>query len=267
MNRPIFWAFTAAIIIFGYLVLARQTKLGEDLAALSLTVKNISAEQDKAKAQRARLIAPTPVAPVAIENEAVIKDQVLVSTAEIDDPFLGSKNAPVVVMVFNDYECQRCNTYSRILYESIYQDFSKDEVKFIYRDLPLDQHHWAKQAATMANCIGEQGKYWDAFDQLTKLSELTEKSLLSVPALVTGLNEGALKSCISSARYDNELLADATDAHQLGARGAPGTFVALRIGPESFQGDFIRGAQPYELIREEILRSLQKSEAISADKQ
>jgi protein-disulfide isomerase len=168
-------------------------------------------------------------------------------------------------MLFNDYECQRCNAYSRILRESLKQDFSPEEVKLIYRDLPLDQHRWSKRAATVANCIGEQGRYWDAFEQLTKLPELNDSSLSSVPVLVGGLNEEALRACVSSERYDNEIEADATDARRLGAKGAPGTFVAIRESSGGYLGDFIRGAQPYELIREEVLVALEKSGTWSAD--
>lgn len=266
MKRFFLFTSFAALLICGSVLLSRQNGLHRQVADLSISVQELSDKLELIKNQRARFSAAASNPTATSENEAIIRQQSLDSSAEGDDPFTGSNTAAVTVMLFNDYECQRCNAYGRILREALTQDFTPDEVKLIYRDLPLDQHRWSKRAAAVANCIGEQGRYWDGFDQITKLAELSDSSLSTIPALVGGLNDDALRACVSSGRYDAEIEADAADARALGAKGAPGTFVAMRSPNGGYTGDFIRGAQPYELIREEVLIALEKSGVNSTDK-
>lgn len=266
MKRVLLVISIAIIAICGSALFSRQNGLRREVTDLALTVNELSDKLELIKNQRARFSSTISTPAIATEDEAIIRQQSLDSSAEGDDPFTGSNTAAVTVMLFNDYECPRCNAYGRILRESLAQDFTPDEVKLIYRDLPLDQHRWSKRAAAVANCIGEQGRYWDGFDQITKLAELSDSSLSTIPALVGGLNDDALRACVSSGRYDAEIEADAADARTLGAKGAPGTFVAVRSPNGGYTGDFIRGAQPYELIREEVLIALEKSGTNSTDK-
>ena len=78
----------------------------------------------------------------------------------------GPPNAPVVIVGFDDLECPYCARMNALLFPAILNRY-KDQVRVVYRDLPLDElHPWAKHAAIDANCLaaGSTEGYWNYVD-------------------------------------------------------------------------------------------------------
>jgi protein-disulfide isomerase len=72
----------------------------------------------------------------------------------------GSKNAPITIEVFEDFECPACrNFYETSLKQVIDNYVSAGKVYLIHRDFPLDMHPYARQAARFANAAAELGQF------------------------------------------------------------------------------------------------------------
>ena len=69
----------------------------------------------------------------------------------------------VTIVEFADYECPYCvqdePTVKKVL--AAYPT----QVKLVFKNLPLDTHPKAKQKALVAECMGIQGRYWQAHDR------------------------------------------------------------------------------------------------------
>jgi len=63
-------------------------------------------------------------------------------------PFMGPPNAPVTVVVFDDYKCGACAVLDKILNE-VLQIFP-EEVKLVIKSFPNSNHHFAAEAAVAA---------------------------------------------------------------------------------------------------------------------
>lgn len=176
------------------------------------------------------------------------------STAFKDDPFLGPEDAPVLVMVFSDFQCPGCRRYDADVVSKLRIDYAaKGRVKLVYRDFPLERNRHARSAAMLAHCAGEQGKYWGMYDLLFTRPELVDAGKLDdLARMLHKVDRPALKRCRDSARYEKELDRDLTEGRELGAGGAPGTFIGKKDANGKFQGVFIRGAQPFEVVEAEL---------------
>jgi protein-disulfide isomerase len=78
----------------------------------------------------------------------------------------GPPNAPVLVVSFDDLECPYCAMMNAELFPAILNRY-KDQVRVVYRDLPLDElHPWARHAAVDANCLAAATTdgYWSFVD-------------------------------------------------------------------------------------------------------
>lgn len=90
------------------------------------------------------------------------KGEITVATS-VDDPALGSAEAPVTMVEFSDFECPFCQQFHTTTFASLkakYIDTGK--VRYIYKDFPLTNiHPHAQRAAEAAGCMTAQGKFWE----------------------------------------------------------------------------------------------------------
>jgi protein-disulfide isomerase len=85
-----------------------------------------------------------------------------------DRPTRGNKDAKVVLVNYDDFECPFCSRMHQVLFPQIYKEYG-DRVLFVYKDYPLAEiHPWATRAAIDANCLASQNgdAYWDLADYL-----------------------------------------------------------------------------------------------------
>jgi protein-disulfide isomerase len=83
-------------------------------------------------------------------------------------PTRGNKDAKVVVVNYDDFECPFCSRMHATLFPGLFKEYG-DRVLFIYKDYPLEEiHPWAVHAAVNANCLAVQNSdaYWDYADYL-----------------------------------------------------------------------------------------------------
>lgn len=81
-------------------------------------------------------------------------------------PVRGNREAKVVIVNYDDFECPFCARMHQTLFPNLLKTYG-DEVKFVYKDYPLiEMHPWAMHAAVDANCLAAQNNdaYWDFAD-------------------------------------------------------------------------------------------------------
>ena len=83
---------------------------------------------------------------------------------KLDRPHLGQVNAKLVIVEFSDFECPACIAAS-VYIKDVTSKYAQD-LKFVYRHFPLEQHPLAMGAATAAEAAGLQGKFWEMHDLL-----------------------------------------------------------------------------------------------------
>jgi protein-disulfide isomerase len=72
----------------------------------------------------------------------------------------GSKDAPIVMEVWSDFECPHCKElYLRTLRRVIDDYCASGKVYLIHRDFPLPQHLHAREASRWASAAATVGKY------------------------------------------------------------------------------------------------------------
>jgi protein-disulfide isomerase len=79
----------------------------------------------------------------------------------------GDEKAPVIIVGFDDLECPYCARLHTALFPLITQRYGNN-VHFVYKDFPLEQHPWAMHAALDVNCVAEQSGtgYWNMVDAI-----------------------------------------------------------------------------------------------------
>ncbi|PIS21716.1 hypothetical protein COT51_01190 [candidate division WWE3 bacterium CG08_land_8_20_14_0_20_41_15] len=82
-----------------------------------------------------------------------------------DDPSWGPEDAPITIIEFSEYQCPYCKSYVDEAYSQIKKGYA-GKIRYVFRDFPLPFHNNALRAAVIANCAGEQGKYFEMHDLL-----------------------------------------------------------------------------------------------------
>jgi protein-disulfide isomerase len=102
-----------------------------------------------------------PSAPLATEAAPPPTPQTAAATLQDVDPHkaFGSKNAPVVMEEFSDYQCPACKTLYTTTNRLLMDNYvSTGKVYLIHRDFPLGMHAYSRVAARYARAAAEIGK-------------------------------------------------------------------------------------------------------------
>jgi protein-disulfide isomerase len=182
--------------------------------------------------------------PVAVGASAI--QRVDVSTD--DEPSIGRQDAPITIVEFSDYQCPYCQAFYLQTFSQLLSAYP-DQIRFVYRDLPLPGHPESQPAAEAADCAGEQGAYWKFHDDLFSGQYPLGRSAYDQYAANLGLDLTAFDNCLNDHRYQSEVKADAADAASLGLNGTPSFVINGRI---------LIGARPLEdfkaIIDEELAK-------------
>jgi protein-disulfide isomerase len=168
-------------------------------------------------------------------------------------PTRGAKNAKVVVVNYDDFECPFCSRMHETLFPEIVKEYG-DRVEFIYKDYPLSTiHPWAIHAAVDANCLAAQNAdaYWDFADYIhaNKREVDGEKTAgarfeaIDKMALLQGQKHNtdatALQACIKSQNED-EVRASMKEGDEIGVNATPTLYI---------NGQKIDGVVPADSLR------------------
>jgi protein-disulfide isomerase len=176
-------------------------------------------------------------------------------------PVRGNKNAKVVVVNYDDFECPYCSHMHQTLFPELLKEYG-DRVAFIYKDFPLVEiHPWATHAAVDAGCLAAQNgdAYWDFADYIhanqrdvngERGNPQKQFGIIDDLALLQGqkhnLDNDKLQSCIK-AQNDSAIKASMKEGESLGVSATPTMFI---------NGQEIDGALPISELRQALDRAL-----------
>jgi protein-disulfide isomerase len=165
--------------------------------------------------------------------------------------FLGDPNAPVTLIEFSDFRCGYCGLFAAEALPQLRQEYiDTGKVRFAYKHLAVLGAD-SVRAAEASECAAEQDKFWDYHDlvftdQATNHTPLTEDNLVKLAGQAE-LDAAAFSDCLTSGRYNNQVMLESQAVQSLGVRGTPGFVV---------NGVYIPGAQPFEVFQQVIEEQL-----------
>ena len=170
---------------------------------------------------------------------------------------LGSKDAPLTIVEFTDYQCPFCQRFHVTTFPELKKNYiDTGKVRFYSRDLPLDFHANAMQAAQAARCAIEQDKFWQLRAVMGANPDKLDIDHLVGFAGSLKMDVIAFRACVTSGKYKEPVQKDSDLAMKIGATGTP-TFVIGKSTPEGVEGELMIGAMPYPFF-DDKLKALEK---------
>ena len=175
-------------------------------------------------------------------------------------PTRGAKDAKVVVVNFDDFECPFCSRMHQMLFPELLKEYG-DRVTFVYKDYPLTEiHPWAVHAAVDAGCLGEQSNdaYWDFADYIHANKQEVDKEksqparfdaidkMVMLQGQKHNLDAAKLQACVK-AQNEDSVRASMKEADDLGVNATPTLFIG---------GQRIDGAVPISEVRSALDNAL-----------
>jgi protein-disulfide isomerase len=166
---------------------------------------------------------------------------------------LGSKNAPLTIVEFTDYQCPFCQRFHVTAFNDIKKNYiDTGKVRFFSKDMPLvDMHGNAMRAAQAARCATEQGKFWELRDVMGANPNSLDMDHIAAFATDLKMDAKQLRACVESEKYKNSVQTDTLEAMKIGASGTP-TFVVGKSVGDGVDGELMVGAMPYAMFDDKL---------------
>ena len=164
-------------------------------------------------------------------------------------PAIGPKEAAITIAEFSDFQCPYCKG-SQSTIKQVLQNY-RNEVRLVFKHLPLEIHPQAFSSARAAFCAGEQAFFWQYHDALFASDNLSPETFNKIAAEL-GLDLPKLKACFDSENSRSAILKDLREANRLGINSTP-TFI--------INGKLFRGALSFEEFKATIQRELESAQS------
>lgn len=168
----------------------------------------------------------------------------------------GPATAPVTLVEFSDFQCPFCRRMQQMLSaEPLLK--SGNDVRLVFRHMPLSQHDWAQQAAEAAACVQFQNAaaFWQFQDSIfgnqDKITRATAKEQLSTLASkIPGLNMADFKTCMERQMSLGVVVRD----RELGAKAGVSATPTLFLNGEPLPG-IRNGVELHRILTEALERA------------
>ncbi len=139
---------------------------------------------------------------------------------------LGSPDAPITVVAFEDFLCGHCQRYKEVV-DKLIEDFvATGMARFEYRMLPVVHPGYSRLAAQLTECANDlkPGAFWNAHDAMFQVASARSFSDSSSRTFADMMNlsyTDLLECAQDAAQVDKDILL----ANQLNVTGTPTVFV------------------------------------------
>lgn len=157
------------------------------------------------------------------------------------DPWKGAENPRVTIVEYGDYGCPYCRETEKVIDRVLAE---RDDVRFVWKDLPSSLHLNSDDAAEAAHCAKDQGKFWEYHRELFAQGEIINQTSLALIANDVGLDLERFSNCLSSGKKKPLIEKSVSEARALGIDGTPYFFI---------EGKRYSGQMGYE----ELLRAIE----------
>ena len=164
-------------------------------------------------------------------------------------PILGSKDAPITMIEFGDYQCYYCNQFYHDTEPDILKNYiNTGKVRLVFKDYTIIGQD-SVNAAHAAHCAQEKGKFWEYHDALYnnwsgENTGWASSQNLKKFAEQIGLDVNEFNQCMGQSKYISIVQGSVSNAKDLGLTGTPDFFI---IAPDNTITKIV-GAQPYEVF-------------------
>lgn len=141
-----------------------------------------------------------------------------------NDPVKGKLNTPITVYLFADYELENVKDILKVI-DQILAKYP-DNVNFVWKDLPLPNHFFAKAAALAARCSLPSGKYWDYQSKLLENQGHYSFELYKNIANELNIPLTDFLSCYQSQKYLVDIEYNINEAYVLNIEDIPTLFIS-----------------------------------------
>ncbi len=163
--------------------------------------------------------------------------------------YFGKKEAPITIVEYSDFQCFYCEKASKTI-KQVLKEYPND-VRVLYKHLPLGNHPQAGPAAQYYEAIGMQdpGKAYKFHDLLFEKQKDVQQGekLFKKYAKQLKVNMSQLEKDLKKAT--DIVSEDTAEAQKFGISGTPGFLVG---------GVSVSGAQPFSAFKELIDKHLEK---------
>ncbi|MBN1645001.1 thioredoxin domain-containing protein [Candidatus Woesearchaeota archaeon] len=202
----------------------------------------------------------TPTGGTVVEDETPNKvERIDTSSWDLsNEPMLGDSDAPVEMIIFDDFQCPFCARFEQQSFLEIKKDYiDTGKVKFIYMHFPLGFHSMAGPAALATECAHEQGKFWELHDKIFANQGALSEDNLKKWAEELGLDMDKFNSCYDSGKYIEQIQTEMALGQSAGIQGTPSFLIngKLAVGAlpmEDYQGQSGMEKGFTSLIEEEL---------------
>lgn len=169
-----------------------------------------------------------------IQNNKPVEEQIIVGNINLTgQPALGQKDAPIKVVVFEDFSCVHCKYFEEGTLPKMKADYiDNGDVEFYFVNFAFINEGSTK-AALATECVLEQsldafweyktilfrsqveGRDWATLDVLVNLAE----------EYVPDVDSAKLRTCISERQYADDIKTDLEIGRAAGVNGTPAVFV------------------------------------------
>ena len=167
--------------------------------------------------------------------------------SELDDghaPAKGSTKPVITIVEFSDFECPFCREVKGTL-NQVVQSYG-NEVRLIFKHLPLEGHRNSLPAARAAYCAGEQDRFWPYHDALFASGKLSPGVFEEI-AVDLGLGMPKFRACLVSEHSRTAIVKDIETARLFRVDSTPSFLV---------NGKLVRGALSFADFQKIIEREL-----------
>ena len=161
----------------------------------------------------ARLAAPSPLD--AAEDRTIPEWRALAAQGH----WIGPTDAPVVVLVWEDYECPACSYFERQV--QLVQEEHPDLMAVVYRHWPLPSHRYAYAAARAAECAASQSRFAPFHRKLYDDPVWVGDAFLRFAQEVGVPDLDAFGECVADNKPVDSIEKDIAAVTELGGRGTP----------------------------------------------
>jgi protein-disulfide isomerase len=146
-------------------------------------------------------------------------------------PSMGTAGAPVVLVLFTDFECPFCREEAKMLRQNLLAKYPT-QVRLYLKEFPLDQiHPWARQAAIAGRCIYRQSPdvFWPfhdwVFDQQAQITAQSFQSKVSDFVKTQEVDPLRFGRCLQDKETEAEVNKSVAEGTALQVNGTPMLFV------------------------------------------
>ena len=167
----------------------------------------------------------------AAAPENLLDDPIRIATD--GDPVRGAASAKVTIVEFSDFQCPYCAKATGEV-KQILNKYPQD-VRFIFKQFPLDIHSQAAVAAEASLAAQAQGKFWEMHDKLYENFRSISRVRILAWAKELGLDVTRFTKDLDSHKYLARVTAEEKQGEDAGVAGTPTFYINGKKLNSSFE--------------------------------